>query len=274
MAKKGKNITINEGLPGWVMTYGDMMSLLLCFFVLIVSFSTMQEVKFQQAIQSIRTAFGIMVSPDSVIEMNTPIVANNEPREIDDLLVEVRELEQSLQVEGLEQHIEVEVTQEGVLFRINAPFLFESGSAQVRAAILPVLGKLARFVNKFSYPLRIEGHTDSLPIETNRFPSNWDLSAARAVSVARYFQQVGVTPDRMAAAGYGEFRPLADNNTAGGRSRNRRVEILLKMDQKLRPVSKSLPLAPVRPIRDSDIIGLPTLAKPADGDGDLAHEDR
>ncbi len=265
MGKKGKNIIVNEGLPGWVMTYGDMMSLLLCFFVLIVSFSTMQEVKFQQAIASLRQAFGIMVNPDSVIELETVVIPNNEPAEIDDLMVELRDLEQSLQIEGLDQDIEVKVLTEGVLFRINAPFLFESGNARVRASSLPVLAKLSRFLKKFSYPVRVDGHTDAIPIATERFPSNWDLSAARAVAVTRYFEKIGVAPDRMSATGHGEFQPLAPGNGAEDLRRNRRVEVFLKLE-KGRSVNNELPLEPARPITDEDIIGLPFEAKPVTGE--------
>ncbi len=268
MAKKAKNIIIKQGLDEWVMTYGDMMSLLLTFFVLIVSFSSMQESKFHEAASSLRNAFGVMGHPESVIVFDTPLVPNNNPGSQDaDLLYEVRSVEKVILDEDLQDQVAVEIKDEGVLFRIQAPFMFASGSAELKAAPRGVLTRMAHLFNKFPYQVSIQGHTDNVPIRSSRFPSNWELSAGRAVAVARYFQSLGVPPENLAATGYGEYRPLASNDTAEGRSRNRRVEIFLKLDRKRLAREKQLPLAmkaeskagesptqdenkPVRPILD------------------------
>ncbi len=232
MAKKKKNIIIKQGLDDWVMTYGDMMSLLLTFFVLIVSFSSMQETKFQQAANSLRDAFGVLATPESVIAFNDPLVPNHNPSaEESDVLYEVRHVEKLILDEGLDKQVAVEVRDDGVLFRMNAPFLFKSGGAELAKGSAGVLEVMSKFFTKFPYEVEVNGHTDDVPINSQRFPSNWDLSAARAVTVARYFQSIGMPPERIAATGYGEFHPIADNKTQAGREKNRRVEIFLHLDQ-------------------------------------------
>ncbi len=245
MAKKCKNIIIKQGLDDWVMTYGDMMSLLLTFFVLIVSFSSMQETKFNQAAASLADAFGVMSSPESVIEFNTPIVPNHSPQEEAEVLYEVRAVEKLLLDEGLQDQVEVKVTDDGILFSINAPFMFKSGGAELKNEPKGVLEKLSGFFTKFPYQVRVQGHTDSIPINSPKFPSNWELSASRAVSVARYFQSLGMPPEQIEATGFGEHRPLADNATAEGRAKNRRVEIFLQLDKKDFPKSGKLPFKEV-----------------------------
>ena len=127
--------------------------------------------------------------------------------------------------------------------RIHAPFLFGSGQADLLAEPKKILGELSILFRKFPYLVRIEGHTDSMPINSISFPSNWELSAARAVTVARYFQGLGLPPERIAATGFGEYHPIAENGTAGGREKNRRVEILLELDKRKLPHSAELPFA-------------------------------
>ena len=241
MAKKRKNIIIKQGLDDWVMTYGDMMSLLLTFFVLIVSFSSMQETKFNQAAASLADAFGVMSSPESVIEFNRPIIESPAPPEDAEVKYEVRSIEKMIMEEELEEHVSVTITDEGVLFRINAPFMFNSGGADLKNEPKEVLDKLASFFTKYPYKVKIQGHTDSDPINSAKYPSNWELSASRAVSVARYFQGKGIPPEQIEATGFGEHRPIADNATAEGRTKNRRVEIFLQMDKKDLPKSGQLP---------------------------------
>jgi len=249
MAKK-KNIIVKQGLDEWVMTYGDMMSLLLTFFVLIVSFSSMQETKFKEAAESLRDAFGILGHPESVIVFNTPIIPNHNPESRDsDALYEVRSVEKQIMEDGLENQVAVEVKDDGILFRIQAPFLFPSGSAKLQAAPRELLVRMAAMFAKFPYQITVEGHTDNVPIRSTLFPSNWELSAARAVAVARYFQSLGVPPERMAATGYGEYRPLDTNDTPEGRSRNRRVEVFLKLERKNLAREKKLPLQDKVPVK-------------------------
>ncbi|MFN2371828.1 MAG: flagellar motor protein MotB [Candidatus Krumholzibacteriia bacterium] len=239
-----KKIVAKKGLDGWVMTYGDMMSLLLTFFVLIVSFSSMQEVKFEQAAKSLKDAFGVMAKPEAVIELNVPLVPTDTFRESDlEFLYEIRSVEKEVLDREVQDDVQVEIRDDGVLFRMNAPFLFDSGRAELRPEAAPVLDRLGRMFRKFPAEVRVEGHTDDVPIASGRFPSNWELSAARAVSVARYFQAAGLPAGRLAATGYGEHRPVAGNDSPQGRTANRRGEILLKWNGREAPRRGDLPLA-------------------------------
>ncbi len=226
------------------MTYADMMSLLLTFFILIVSFSSLQQSKFKQAAQSLQEAFGILDHPVSAIDLQNPVF----PDVLDDsaeaeIYYEMQEIEQVILDNGLDQEVQVQLQENGVLFLIQAPFLFASGQSDLRDEPRKVLAELSGLFRKFPYLVRIEGHTDNLPINSIRYPSNWELSAARAVTVARFFQGVGLSPDRIAATGYGEYHPIADNGTAQGREKNRRVEIFLQLDKRELPRADELPFA-------------------------------
>jgi chemotaxis protein MotB len=110
---------------------------------------------------------------------------------------------------------------------IKTSILFSSGSAQLQQEALPVLSEIARILKDFPNPIRVEGFTDSVPINTLAFPSNWELSAGRSASVVHLFTKEGVEPRRMASIGYGEYRPIADNATAEGRNMNRRIVIVI-----------------------------------------------
>lgn len=247
MARK-KIVSSKKGLDDWVMTYGDLMSLLLTFFVLIVSFSSVQESKFEQAASSLHAAFGVLATAESVIDFNDPLVPPDNPEmaEFDpdaDVVYEVREVEKMILEAGLAEQVDVEIRDDGVLFRLNAPFLFESGGAQLAEAPKDLLSEMSSFFTKYPYEIEIGGHTDDIPIGSAKFPSNWELSAARAVTVARYFQSVGIPPERIAATGYGEFHPSADNASAEGREKNRRVEIFLHLKQEDLGRKQALPFS-------------------------------
>jgi chemotaxis protein MotB len=244
MKPRERNLPIGRKVDGWIMTYADMMSLLLTFFVLIVSFSSLQHSKFQQAAQSLQEAFGLLEHQESVLEFQNPVYPDR-PDDSNDIAVyyEMRELEQVILDQGLDQEVEIQLQDNGVMFRIQAPFLFGSGQADLRGESRQVLNELSGLFRKFPHQVRIEGHTDSVPINSEQYPSNWELSAARAVTVARYFQGLGLPPERIAATGYGEYHPIEDNGTAAGRGKNRRVEIFLQMDKKDLPRADELPFA-------------------------------
>jgi chemotaxis protein MotB len=242
MAKQKRANIVKQGLPGWIMTYGDMMTLLLTFFVLIVSFSSLQDAKFKEVALSLRKAFGIMIQPQSVVRAADPIIPRFEIEENRDLVREVEVVRQELADLGLVAEAQVAFTPDGIMFRLEAPVLFEPASTTLAPGAQPILDTVAEFLARHPGEIRVEGHADAVPISTARFPSNWELSAARAGAVARYFQGRGLPPDRLAATGFAEFRPLADNATAGGRAQNRRVEVFLKVDRN-RPPDGGKPLS-------------------------------
>ncbi len=119
-------------------------------------------------------------------------------------------------------------TRRGILIRLENEVLFDSGKADIKPAAIQSLDKIAEILKDIPNSIRVEGHTDNIPINTERFPSNWELSTQRALAVVSYLiEKVGIDPARLSAAGYGESRPLVANDSAAARARNRRVEILV-----------------------------------------------
>ncbi len=242
MPKKCKCPPEELGIPGWVVTYGDMMSLLLTFFILLISFSTIQETKFKEAMESLQGALGVLEEYPTMIEQ--PNVLIPQPRQTDnsEIYYQVRQLEQFLLKENLDQAVRVEVTDDGIKLSIVDSVLFASAKADLQATALDLLDRIAVMVDGVGQEVTVSGHTDSVPINTPRFPSNWELSAARAISVARRFQDLGIAPERISATGFGEWRPIDDNDTSQGRAANRRVEIFLKTAKTQTTRHEGLPL--------------------------------
>jgi len=130
-------------------------------------------------------------------------------------------------------NIQINHTHQGTRLSFEDQVLFDFGSATINPAGFVFLDKIADTLDKIPYAMRVEGHTDNVPIQTRRFPSNWELSVARAVNVVKYFAEVSnIDPNRLSAVGYGESRPVAANDTASNRVKNRRVEILLITEDK------------------------------------------
>lgn len=128
--------------------------------------------------------------------------------------------------------IDVVLNDESVSFRINSEILFPSGQADLSLAGISVLKKLVTVLQKNNYQITVEGHTDSIPIRSARYPSNWELSGSRAGSVVRYFEANGIDSARLRAVGYADTRPLQSNDTAEGRAQNRRVELTMEIPKK------------------------------------------
>ena len=128
------------------------------------------------------------------------------------------------------EEVGIELTSKGIRLRISNPMLFELGGADLKPEIHPVLSKLAELTKSWPSQIRIEGHTDDLPIHTAEYPSNWELSSARALNVLKYFQEQGASPSKLAALGHAEHRPLVPNTSPENRAKNRRVEIFIEHD--------------------------------------------
>jgi chemotaxis protein MotB len=214
------------GAPAWMTTYGDMMTLLLCFFVLLVSFSSIEKSGFQKAIGSLKGALGVLPKNQSVMFQWDPIIpqlTDYQQKRISKIISELRNMVQN---QGLKDNMSMQQTEDGILIRIDSPVLFDLGSADLKKNSYPVLHKVKELAMDWPNSIRIEGHTDDLKINTSQFPSNWELSTARALSVLRYFLTEGdIEPQKLKAVGYGEYHPLMSNQTAEGRAKNRRVEI-------------------------------------------------
>lgn len=141
---------------------------------------------------------------------------------------------------NLEKEISLALTHKGLIMRLSEYTLFDLGAADIRAEALPLLEKVGAIISRTAYLIRIEGHTDNLPIHTERYPSNWELSTARAVNVLRYFiNNHNVNPRRLAAEGFSEFHPLFANDTPQNRAKNRRVEIIfIRKEQSKTPIGE------------------------------------
>ena len=215
------------GAPDWLVTFGDLMSLLLTFFVLLLSFSNTEIIKFRTMAGSVRNAFGMKSDiAISDVPMGNTLMPFEDPLQGDGKERVKDSIEEILKESGLEAEGAVEVTERGVLLRLQGDLLFDSASVALKAKSLPLLDRLAAYSATVEHPIEVDGHTDNVPIATMIYPSNWELSAARAGSAVRYLAERGVPPARMRATGHADTVPVKPNSTPEGRAENRRVEIL------------------------------------------------
>lgn len=212
-----------EGAPLWMITYADMVTLLLTFFILYYSIASMNMQKFKEAIIGEEQAsIGLLELLDSA-EIKESI-QNLTGLKSNDILKDIQEVAD-------ETELDVETNDAKVVVRVPGASLFKPGQADLQLSARPVLDEVIRVVNKYpDYKIHIQGHTDDEPISTERFPTNWELSAARATAVLRYFFDKGAEPERMTATGYADTFPLATNDTVPGRAKNRRVEFVLEKE--------------------------------------------
>lgn len=236
MGKKKKKDKDNDlpTAPFWMTTFSDMMTLLLVLFVLIVSMSKVEVKKFKEALSYFQGSTSVLKENS----LTQPPVQQFRTLQQKQRLQKLREY---LERNGLKDKVGIEVTEDGVRTVITDSVMFESGRAKLIEPARTVLQLLAGVIDREVKSVAVEGHTDSRPIRTSKYPSNWELSTARASSVVRFLQQHEevLDPGRYAAIGYGEYRPVTTNATAEGRAQNRRVEILFSW--KLWPNKNQLP---------------------------------
>ena len=219
--------------PGWEVIYTGFILIFLCFFIMLSAFSTIEQAKVMQFARSFANAVSILPwgakfeSGLSVLPESPDMVENK--ADLAKVFEELESLSARLDFEG---EVNLAFTKEGLVMRLSEKALFDSGVAAVSPEAYPLLGKIGAIIAKTAYFIRIEGHTDNLPIHTQVFPSNWELSTARAVNVLRYFIETHkIDPQRLAAVGFAEYQPLTSNNTQPNQSKNRRVEIIfIKQD--------------------------------------------
>ena len=231
MARK-KTEEPRGGAPLWVLTYGDVMSLLLCFFILLHSYSTLELEKFNKAMSSLKGALGVMpyqqsAAPVPNVQMKP---GKGERKSKGKRSKPIAALNNVISDNKLIGIVRVSETNNGIHITIGDPALFDTGKDEIKTIILPVLEQIVEVINTGNENVRVEGHTDNVPIHNDRFKDNWELSIARAMSVIRYIrdQQV-IDPRRLRPVGCGEFHPVASNDTQDGRALNRRVEIFIEM---------------------------------------------
>lgn len=234
MAKK-KPCDCPKCLPAWLAAFGDLMSLLLCFFVLLLSMSSMDAKKVSEAIGSLSGAMSVLeggikteISKKRVQE-STPLENRDESSEaVNRVAASIIEASEMVKQSG-GPAVSLEESEDGFVIRLPANMLFESGSAKIinQDSIL-FLKRIAMIIQEFPNNVEIDvrGHTDNVPPATSSvFRDNWELSSARAISVLKLLIDGGVNEQRIHASGFGEFRPIASNATKAGREKNRRVDI-------------------------------------------------
>ncbi|MCR9097778.1 MAG: OmpA family protein [bacterium] len=236
-----------EGAPAWLATMGDLMSLLLVFFVLMLSFANTDKQLFLQAMGSIQNALGVIEDNPGQFELkSTSLIEWSEDKStpfLDVVQVDsseqaptmdqkiMQEVQQAIAESNLSRIVEAESSERGVIVRVKGGALFKPGSDKLLPVSFVFLDEVIRITEEFPYELSIEGHTDDSPIATPRFPTNWHLAAARSIAVLRYMIDAGdIDASRVAASGYGSTRPLVPNDSPENRAVNRRVEFVYKRD--------------------------------------------
>jgi len=234
MRRRGiTNIEPEESTDRWLVSYADFITLLFAFFVVMYSISTVNQGKYRVLSDSVMTAFsaqsnspfpagaqlGISVqrAPIAVgLVGQTGFVSMQETAAKLDKRLQKWVKKGMIAVSGNEKWLEIE---------IKSNLLFNSGNAVLSPAAVDILAELTEVVKTTKNPLYVSGYTDDVPINNQRYPTNWELSSARAASVVRLLAQNDINPARMGAIGYGEYRPIVENNSAFNRQRNRRVVI-------------------------------------------------
>ncbi|WP_271408437.1 flagellar motor protein MotD [Pseudomonas sp. Q1-7] len=251
----------HENHERWLVSYADFITLLFAFFVVMYSISSINEGKYKILSE---TLVGVFNQPDrsvkpipvgeekprtpslerSMVEANERSPDSTDADPLQEIAQSVRDAfgdlikTDQLNVRGNELWVEIEM---------NSSLLFPSGDALPNDAAFALIEKVAGILAPYDNPVHVEGFTDNLPIATSRYPSNWELSTARAASIVRMLAMDGVSAGRLAAVGYGEFQPVADNATAEGRARNRRVVLVISRNLDVRRSVSGVGSANARP---------------------------
>lgn len=237
MARKQKPEECKQKVAEYMLTYGDMMTLLLCFFVLLFSFSSIDAKKFQAIMESFSGALGVLDGGTTV--QDSPVLdsglkddkTSSEVLEMQNFQSLEKTIQNYLEQNNLTDEVSVLNEEAGLLLRFQDNILFDTGSDQLKPQALNIISYISQLLNAQEFNdkfISIEGHTDNIPVSSTKFPSNWELSVARSSNVVRFLvQQNEIDPQRISAAGYSEYHPVSDNSTASGRSQNRRVDIMI-----------------------------------------------
>lgn len=240
----GKAKVVKDNNERYLLTYADLMNLLLILFIILFAYSQVDTQKFQQLSQSLGAAFG-NGSPPSVVQgsasgnslidfpatMPSPVIPSSlEEQQIAGLEGEISGM---IKTEGLGGDVSVKMTERGIVMSIDASLIFRSGSAELEKESIDKVLKIGKdILSKIpDKHIRVEGHTDNVPMKNAIFPSNWQLSAARAANVLMILvDQAGINPELISSVGYGEYTPVVENNSDANREKNRRVDIVILRD--------------------------------------------
>jgi len=242
----------------WLVSYADFITLLFAFFVVMYSISSVNEGKYKVLSETLEGVFNAPArtiepiqigdvaprntqsGPFSVQVPNPDSGASTQSKSNEDAQGKLKleeiagEFEEEFQDLILDDKVSVQKKDDWIEISLDDTVVFQSGGVEPVDDALPIIEKIALIMRKHDNAMLVEGHTDNVPIRSAVFPSNWELSAARAATVVRYLAEEGVSPSRMGAMGYGEFQPIARNDTPAGRAKNRRVVLLISKNQNLR----------------------------------------
>ena len=215
----------------WLLTFNDMVTLLLTFFVLILSMSDLDKGKVIEMTQAVRQAFGMLGAGDrTAVRVFDPFVLPVTPRGFGSGKERLAGL---ISFVDRTEKMDWKAIDDRMLISLDEDFLYKSGSAEIDPESHLGLKTLCSELKKTDSLIKVEGHTDDVPISDGKFPSNWELSTTRAVNVVRYFiTEVGISPEGLSAAGYGASKPVAPNIDERSRAQNRRVDIILTFKEK------------------------------------------
>ena len=242
--KKKRHDEEHENAERWLLTYADLITLLLAFFIMMYTFSKQDVQKYEEVSAHLKAIFaggtGIVYKTSAAstppLELMPKNISNDEIK---------KQLEQEIKAmantAGLQESISIFSDERGTIIRIMDRAFFDEGRAELREKARSALDKIAPVVKQINNHIRIEGHTDNVPISTNEFKSNWELSVRRSTEVVRFFIEKGnIPPQRISAAGYAEYRPVANNDTPENRALNRRIEIIVAKSPPVQPGNKIL----------------------------------
>ena len=247
-------LAVEEGAPSWMVTFADLVTLLLVFFVLLFSMSSIETEKFKSVMSSIQialntqSAFSIAkvdkdlslkeplpkLDPIEIIQpQDTEKVEENIEEQVDDSQDLYQDIKKAMHQKQFGEHVLIHREGKRIIITVKGALLFDSGDSALIPGSLPIFTSILELFNQYAdYSINIKGHTDDRPINTPQFPSNWELSAIRATTVLRFFITQGIKPERMAASGFADLLPIAPNDNEENRSKNRRVEFVLEKQKK------------------------------------------
>ena len=233
----------DEGLPPWMATFADMVTLLLCFFVLLLSFAQQSEEKFRDALGSLKGAFGVKevrAISEEMAQFNSSSTATKEmaasisrdERLLLSVVMRIKSMLEEMDVK-LKEGAGVSADRDGVVFRASSASLFEPDTAMLKPRASEILDSVVKVLKDYKLNIVVRGHTDDRPIHTPKYPSNWELSAARAAVALDYLINTGgIEINRAKAVGYADTRPEVPNDSMENRLTNQRVEFYLHMPQR------------------------------------------
>ncbi|MDD2365589.1 MAG: flagellar motor protein MotB [Desulfuromonadaceae bacterium] len=236
----------------WLVSYADFITLLFAVFVVLYAMGQSDKQKVEEIMKSIQESFGMATAGASSPKIN--VIDSQSITVIPSLKPEIRinpmgqsrsgqrksraeerdfrqiksAVEAYLLKQGAQSKVTLEITRRGLIVSLKEAGFFDSGQATIKPEAYDLINTIAEVMTQYNNPLRLEGHTDNIPISTSQFPSNWELSTARATNGLKYLlKNFDVDANKISATGYAEFRPIAENTTPEGRAKNRRVDLVM-----------------------------------------------